>query len=163
MIATNTFCEKGVVEMIINEALINLNIKHTTKEAVIQELAQAAKDEGRIEDMPTYIKAVLKREEEYSTAVGFGVAIPHGKTDAVKEPFLAFAKVPQVDWKALDGEPVDLVFMIGVPEESAGTLHLKILAAISRKLMKDEFREGLRSSNTPEDIINLLKNSDLGI
>lgn len=149
--------------MIINEALINLNINHTTKEEVIQELAQMADAEGRINDITTYINAVLKREEEYSTAVGFGVAIPHGKTDAVKEPFLTFAKVPQVDWKALDGEPVDLVFMIGVPEESAGSLHLKILAAISRKLMKEDFREGLRSSHSAEDILSLLKNSDLGI
>lgn len=149
--------------MIINEALINLNITSTTKEEVVKELAQLANAEGRIENIDTYIKAVLKREEEYSTAVGFGVAIPHGKTDAVKEPFLTFAKVPQVDWDALDGEPVDLVFMIGVPEESAGSLHLKILAGISRKLMKEEFRDGLRSSKTALDIIELLKNSDIGL
>ncbi|PKM94084.1 MAG: PTS mannose transporter subunit IIAB [Firmicutes bacterium HGW-Firmicutes-1] len=149
--------------MIINEALINLQVKHETKEAVIQELAQMAYDEGRVEDIAAYVKAVLKRESEYSTAVGFGVAIPHGKTNAVKEPFLVFAKVQRVDWDSLDNEPVDLVFMIGVPEESAGSLHLKILASISRKLMKEEFREGLRQSKSPEEIMELLKNSDLGL
>ena len=149
--------------MIINEALISLQVKHETKEAVIQELAQMAYDEGRVEDIAAYVKAVLKREEEYSTAVGFGVAIPHGKTNAVKEPFLVFAKVQRVDWDSLDNEPVDLVFMIGVPEESAGSLHLKILASISRKLMKEEFREGLRQSKSPEEIMKLLKNSDLGL
>jgi PTS system fructose-specific IIA component len=149
--------------MIINESLINLNIKNATKEEVIRELAELANTEGRLEDIETYVKAVLHREDEYSTAVGFGVAIPHGKTNAVKEPFLTFAKVNQVDWNALDGEPVDLVFMIGVPEESAGSLHLKILAGISRKLMKDEFREGLRASKTEADVIELLKNSDIGL
>lgn len=149
--------------MIINESLINLNITSTTKEEVIRELSELANKEGRLQNIETYIKAVLHREEEYSTAVGFGVAIPHGKTNAVKEPFLTFAKVNQVDWNALDGEPVDLVFMIGVPEESAGSLHLKILAGISRKLMKEDFREGLRASKTPDAIIELLKNSDIGL
>lgn len=149
--------------MIINESLINLNIMSATKEEVIRELAKLADAEGRLEDIEAYVKAVLHREEDYSTAVGFGVAIPHGKTNAVKEPFLIFAKVNQVDWDALDGEPVDLVFMIGVPEESAGSLHLKILAGISRKLMKDEFREGLRASQTEADVIELLKNSDIGL
>ncbi|PKM50941.1 MAG: PTS mannose transporter subunit IIAB [Firmicutes bacterium HGW-Firmicutes-7] len=149
--------------MIINEKLINLQVNDRTKEAIIQELAKMACEEGRIGDVDAYVKAVLKREDEYSTAVGFGVAIPHGKTNAVKEPFLVFAKVQSVEWNALDGEPVDLVFMIGVPEESAGSLHLKILASISRKLMKEEFREGLRQSKTPEEIMKLLKSSDLGI
>jgi PTS system fructose-specific IIA component len=109
-----------------------------------------------------YKKAVLHREAEFSTAMGFGIAIPHGKTAAVNEPFLCFARVTEVDWSALDGNPVDLVFMIGVPED-AGTAHLKILAAISRKLMKQEFRDGLRSAVSAQELIEFLQNSDLGI
>lgn len=148
--------------MIINEALIDLNVAKNTKEAVIRHLAELAKKEGRISDLEKYIEAALHRETEYSTAMGFGIAIPHGKTAAVTEPFLCFAKVNSVDWNALDGNPVDLVFMIGVPEE-AGTAHLKILASISRKLMKQEFRDGLRSVTSNSELIQLLQNSDLGL
>ncbi|HHV13331.1 MAG TPA: PTS transporter subunit EIIA [Clostridiales bacterium] len=148
--------------MIINEALIDLNTALDTKEAVIRHLAGLAKKEGRISDLEKYVEAALHRETEYSTAMGFGIAIPHGKTSAVTEPFLCFAKVDSVDWNALDGNPVDLVFMIGVPEE-AGTAHLKILASISRKLMKQDFRDSLRNVTSNSELIQLLQNSDLGI
>ena len=148
--------------MIINEALIDLSVNKNTKEDIINHLAGLALKEDRISNLEEYKKAVLHRETEYSTAMGFGIAIPHGKTDAVKEPFLCFAKVNSVDWNALDGKPVDLVFMIGVPEE-AGTTHLKILASISRKLMKQEFRDGLRSASTPAEVIDFLQKNDLGI
>lgn len=148
--------------MIINEALIDLSVTQNTKEDVIRHLAELAKKEGRINDIEQYINAVLHRETEYSTAMGFGVAIPHGKTAAVTEPFLCFAKVNSVDWKALDGEPVDLIFLIGVPEE-AGTTHLKILASISRKLMKQDFRDALRNVSSNTELMHLLQSSDLGI
>jgi len=148
--------------MIIDETLIDLNVVGNTKEEVIRHLAQLADRQGRIQDIEKYSKAVMHRESEYSTAMGFGIAIPHGKTDAVIEPFLCFAKVDKVDWNALDGGLVDLVFMIGVPEE-AGNTHLKILASISRKLMKEEFRSGLRNAGTAKELMEFLLTSDLGI
>lgn len=148
--------------MIINEGLIDLSVDKNTKEEIIDHLAGLALKEGRISDLVEYKKAVLHRETEYSTGMGFGIAIPHGKTAAVKEPFLCFCKVKSVDWNSLDGNPVDLVFMIGVPEE-AGTTHLKILASISRKLMKQEFRDGLRNAASSSELLEFLKNSDLGI
>lgn len=149
--------------MIIQENLINLNVAETTKEAVIRSLTAQAMAAGRLADTETYVQAVLHRETEFSTAVGFGVAIPHGKTAAVTEPFLCFAKVKDVDWNAMDGNPVDLVFMIGVPESEAGSLHLKILASLSRKLMKQDFRDGLRAANTPAELIAFLEQSELGL
>jgi len=148
--------------MIINEALIDLSVNQNSKEEVIRHLAGLAMKEGRVNDLEKYVAAVLHRETEYSTAMGFGVAIPHGKTDAVTEPFLCFAKVNSVDWNALDEGLVDLVFLIGVPEE-AGTTHLKILASISRKLMKQEFRDQLRSINSSAELMQFLQNSELGI
>ncbi|NLM13720.1 MAG: PTS transporter subunit EIIA [Epulopiscium sp.] len=143
--------------MLINQNLIALNLDSTTKEETIRKMAQMAADEGRVEDIEEYVKAVLRREEEFSTAVGFGVAIPHGKTDAVKEPLLAFAKVNHIEWGAPDGKPVNMVFLIGVPESQAGTEHLKILANISRKLMKQEFRDSISNAKTAEDILKVLK------
>ena len=148
--------------MIINEALIDLSVDAATKEEVIDRLADLALKENRINKLEDYKKAVMHRESEYSTAMGFGIAIPHGKTAAVKEPFLCFARVKSIDWNALDGKPVDLVFMIGVPE-NAGSTHLQILAHISRKLMKQEFRDGLRSVGSPAELIDFLQKSNLGL
>ncbi len=127
--------------MIISENLVHLNLDASTKEEALAKLAKQAADNGKVNDEATYIDAVLKREEEFSTAVGFGVAIPHGKSDAVNEPFFMYASVDGVDWNAMDGNPVDMVFLIGVPMSDAGSTHLKILAALSRKLMKEPFRD----------------------
>lgn len=149
--------------MLINENLVKLNLEANSQEAALKSLAEAAFEQGKISSVEEYVGAVLERESEYSTAVGFGVAIPHGKTDAVKEPFLMFASVKSMDWKALDGEPIDLIFLIGVPEKEAGSLHLKILASLSRKLMKEDFRNSLRDVKTEAELIELLKNSEIGI
>ncbi len=149
--------------MIISEKLVKLDLHATSKEDVLQQLAKIAAAEGKVNNESKYIEAVLKREEEFSTAVGFGVAIPHGKTDAVNEPFFMFAKVDNLDWNAMDGEPVNMVFLIGVPMSDASSTHLKILASLSRKLMKAPFREGLLNVGSPAELISFLEASELGI
>jgi len=149
--------------MLINEKLILLDLTAETKEDAILQLAAKAVEENKVNDAEEFRNAVLRREAEYSTAVGFGVAIPHGKTDAVNEPFLMFATVKSMDWSALDGNPVDLVFLIGVPEKDASSVHLKILASLSRKLMKEEFRASVREAKTPEDVMKILMESELGL
>ncbi len=143
--------------MLINEALIDMALDADTKEEVVRGLATLAYKDGKINDCEKYIEAVLNREAEYSTAVGFGIAIPHGKTEAVTEPFLGFGKVKEVDWNALDTKPVDLVFIIGVPKKDSGSLHLKLLAKLSRKLMNETFRDELRKAETKKDIIAILE------
>lgn len=148
--------------MIINEGLIDLDISLKTKEEVIRYLTGLAKKEGRVDQEDIYVQAVMDREKEYSTGMGFGIAIPHGKTAAVKEAFLCFGKVDSVEWDSLDGAPVNMVFMIGVPE-AAGNAHLKILANISRKLMKQDFRNDLSNIKTSEELMEFLLKSELGI
>lgn len=148
--------------MIINESLVDLNVKQKTKEEVIRYLTELAIKEGRVNEAEKYVEAVLNREKEYSTGMGFGIAIPHGKSSAVIEPFLCFGKVDSVEWKSLDGNPVNMVFMIGVPEE-AGNAHLKILANISRKLMKQDFREELMKIESSSGLMEFLLKSELGI
>jgi len=148
--------------MIINEALIDLNVSQKTKEEVIRYLTGLAIKEGRVEDADVYVKAAMDREAEYSTGMGFGIGIPHGKSAAVKEAFLCFGKVDSVEWNSLDGAPVNLVFMIGVPE-AAGSEHLKILAKLSRKLMKQEFRDDLNKIKSSSELMEFLLKSELGI
>lgn len=149
--------------MIIEKDLVKLNLNASSKEDAIRQLANIAKRLGKINNEDKYVEAVLKREDEYSTAVGFSVAIPHGKSDAVNEPFFMYATVDNIDWKAMDGEPVNKIFLIGVPSADAGSTHLKILASLSRKLMKSDFRTKLNAQSSPENIITLLKESELGI
>ncbi len=149
--------------MLITEDLIVMNLPAKTKEEAIQLLAEKAAAAGRVADVAGYRDAVLHRESEYSTGMGFGVAIPHGKTAAVTEPLLLYATVNPMDWQSLDGNPIDIIFMIGVPADNAGDVHLRILANLSRRLMKEEFRTNLRAATTPAEVLAVLKQYEIGL
>lgn len=149
--------------MLINEDLILMNLPATTKVEAIRLLAEKAAAVGRVNDVSAYQDAVMHRESEYSTGMGFGVAIPHGKTNAVNEPLLMYATVNPMDWQSLDGEPIDMIFLIGVPADDASTIHLKILANLSRRLMKEPFRVALREASTPSDVMRVLTEYEIGI
>lgn len=151
----------GGIAMLINTDLIILDLPARTKEETINMLSKRAYEVGRVSDLQAYIKAVLEKEKQYSTGVGFGVAIPHGKTDAVNEPFLMFARVKPMVWQSLDDDDVDLIFAIGVPEKDAADLHIEILAKISRKIMKADFRKALRKLHTEDEILKLLELNEL--
>ncbi|MCX7694356.1 MAG: fructose PTS transporter subunit IIA [Caloramator sp.] len=143
--------------MVIDENLIVLNLKSNRKEEVIRELAELAFNQGKVTSVNDYVKTVLEREKLFTTGVGNGIAIPHGKTDAVKESMMVFAKLEQqIEWESLDGKPVDLVFLLGVPEKDANDLHLQILSRISRKLIDDTFVDKLRKSQTKDEVIGIL-------
>lgn len=124
--------------------------------AVIRALAGQAEKQGRLSEMEV-VEAALAREAQSTTAVGNGVAIPHARSAAVSVPTLAFGRLQTpVEWDAPDSEPVDLVFLIAVPDD-AGKQHLKVLAKLARALMKDDFRESLRSAPSSDDVVNLVK------
>ncbi len=149
--------------MLITEDLIALNLPAKSKNEAIQMLAEKAAAAGRVADVEGYRDAVLHREGEYSTGMGFGVAIPHGKTNAVTEPLLMYATVESMDWESLDGNPIDVIFMIGVPADNAGDVHLKILANLSRRLMKEDFRTNLRAASTASEVLQVLKDYEIGL
>lgn len=129
---------------IIEEHLIELQLASRNKRAAIAELAQRLYAKNRLTDLPAFLQAVQEREASGSTGIGFGLAIPHGKSDAVRTASVAFGRCPAgLDWQAYDGEPVHLVFLIAVPQAAADNQHLKILAVLSRKLMHAEFRQQL--------------------
>lgn len=146
-------------ELLINKDLIITNGEGSNEIDLITILAQRAKSLGYLSDVDEYVKAVLKREQEFSTAFGYGVAIPHGETDVVKSSFLAFCKPSQDVLWGENKTTVNLVFMIGVPKSQKSTLHLKILANLSRKLLDDTFRKEIIQCQSPNEIYTLL--SDL--
>jgi PTS system fructose-specific IIA component len=145
----------------LTSELIVLDSKSMSKLEVIQELAQLAHSQGKVSDSKAFVNAVLAREAEYSTGVGYHIAIPHGKDEAILEPVLLYARVQDVDWQSMDDQPVKSVFMIGVPAQSEGQIHLQILAKLSRSLMKEEFRQTLFDAKDKNDILNLFSSLSL--
>lgn len=138
--------------MIINENLIDLHAHYTDKKDAISKLIALAKQDGRINDTVVYFDAVMHREAEASTSLGYSVAIPHSQCDEVCEPFVAMARCEEeMLW---NDKMVRLIFLIGVPKSSQDNLHLKILANLSKHLIEDEFREELLKTN---DIDKMLK------
>lgn len=143
---------------ITNLDLIELELAGTTRNEVIGELISKFEAEGVLNSTQEFEQAILKREAEGSTGLGMNIAIPHGKSTAVKRPTVAFGmKHEGVDWNSMDGSAAKLIFMIAVPEKAAGDTHLKILQMLSRKLMDDEFREKLLNATSKKEAFNLLE------
>ena len=132
---------------------IKINAVPSDQMDAIDQLVALQDASGNIADTVEYKKAILAREEEFSTAVGDGIAIPHAKTKAVKRPGLAAMTLAKgVDWKAPDDAPATLAFMIAAPE-GQNNVHLEMLAKLSQLLMHEEFANALRSAKTPEEFL----------
>ncbi|GIP21321.1 PTS sugar transporter subunit IIA [Paenibacillus sp. J22TS3] len=147
------------IQDLLSKDSIFLSLEPGSKEEIIRKMAAGLTDSGSVTDLEKYVQAVLAREAQSSTGIGFGVAIPHGKSAGVARASLSFARLAQpADWESLDDKPVSIVFMIAVPEENVGNEHLKILVALSRKLIHEEFREQLLKAGSADEIIELVKN-----
>lgn len=140
----------------IHESMIVLEHPFREKEEVINYFSHLAKEQGFIMDVPTFISDVAEREKAISTAVGHGIAIPHGKSEACRKPFVGFMRVTKpIVWD--ERHEVGLIFIIGVPKEAADTLYLRYIAEISKKLMHDEFRAQLGALSSKEEVYTLLQ------
>ncbi len=134
---------------------ICFDLKAANKDEVIKELIEILYEDGKITDKEKFRQAVLKREEEFSTGIGMGIAIPHGKSDTVKEASITFGRSNKgIDYESMDDKPAYLFFLISVPEESSD-IHLRALSEISRKLMHTEIREKLSKAESFEEFIEV--------
>ena len=140
--------------MITPEGIIP-SLKANSKKQILQELSLSAAELTGA-DQRDIFDTLLQRERLGSTGVGNGVAIPHGKLSAINGIVSIFAKLDNpVDFESIDGEPVDLVFLLLAPE-SAGADHLKALARISRLLREPYALEKLRTSSQPAALYSVL-------
>ena len=115
---------------------------------------------GKISDREAYRKQVYLREEESTTGIGEGIAIPHGKCDAVKKPGLAAMVIKKgVEFEALDDEPVTLIFLIAAPN-TEDNIHLDVLSKLSVMLMDEEFTESLRNASSIDEFIDIIDKAD---
>lgn len=143
---------------LLNKDSIFLPLESGSREEIIRKMAVGLQASGSVTDLEQYVQAVLAREQQSSTGIGFGVAIPHGKSAGVAKASLSFARLSApADWESLDDEPVSMVFMIAVPEENVGNEHLKILVALSRKLIHEEFRQQLLNAKSVDEVIEIVK------
>jgi len=141
---------------LINEKGIDLAGKPVSKEVIIEQLVALMAESGKITDQEVFKKAVMAREEEGTTGIGEGVAIPHGKSPVVKDAGLAAMVVREgADFQALDGEPAYLFFLIAAPE-AANNLHLEMLSRLSTILMDEAFRARLIASTDPQTFLKLI-------
>jgi PTS system nitrogen regulatory IIA component len=148
------------IEDILAPELVIATLAATTKAGVLDELASAVAAKHPDIDRARLVEALDERERLNSTALGEGVAIPHGKLPALRRVFGAFGRSPAgVDFQSLDGNPTHLFFLLVAPEESAGA-HLKALARISRLLKDDAFRARLREAPDAEALYRLIRDED---
>ncbi len=140
---------------LLNKESIALRAAPKSKMEAIDQLVQLQAAGGKIADLDAYKKGILAREEMGSTAVGEGIAIPHAKSAAVKEPSLAAMTVPGgVDYEALDEEPSNLLFMIAAPND--GDVHLEVLSRLMTILMDGEFRAKLLAAECANDFLQII-------
>ena len=146
---------------ILAEDMVVAALRGRSKGDVIDELARVVSEHHRGEiDHGRLVQALEDRERLNSTALGEGVAIPHGKLPGLKRVIAAFGRSPGgVDFSSLDGKPTHLFFLLVAPEDSAGA-HLKALARISRLLKDERFRARLMAATTGADLYRTIREED---
>lgn len=128
-----------------------------TREEAIRDLIKTLKKESIIEEEAPLMDAIIEREKIVTTGIGMGVAIPHAKLQEFDDFFLAIGILPYgVEWEALDGNPVRLVFLIGGPDDKQ-TEYLQILSSLTQILKNEERRKKLFLAKTPEEVVGILK------
>ncbi len=143
-----------IIDLLKSDA-IDLNVSVSSKSEAINKMIELHKKAGNLADAEIYKKAILAREEQGTTAIGEGIAVPHAKSDSVKAPGLSAITVPAgVDYGAPDGKPSDILFMIAAPMD--GDLHLEILSRLMVMLMEPEFCNALRGAKTPEEFLSII-------
>lgn len=148
-----------ITELLKKES-IELGVKVSGKEKAIDKLIGLMAAGGRLNDKAGYKEGILAREALGSTAVGEGIAIPHAKVAAVKEPGLAAMVVPDgVDYVAFDGSLANLIFMIAAPEGEAD-VHLEALSRLSTLLMDPDFKNDLIHAESKEEFLQLIDDKE---
>lgn len=146
------------LQELIKEETIVFDIKDTEKNDIILTLANVLKENDLVDDVDKYYQAVLERESFSTTGIGMGIAIPHGKSSAVKESSVVVGRTAEpVEWNSLDGQKVHTVFLLAIADQDRADGHLQILAELASNLMDDDFVEALNNAKSVEDILDIVR------
>ena len=144
------------LKKLLPEQQILLDLKSDAKEGIIAEMIDLVVASGKVKDRQAALKAVLDREQKMSTGMQHGIAIPHGKTDAVDTLVTAFAlKKEGADFGSLDGQPSRIFVMTVSPVQHSGP-HIQFLAEMSQLLNDSQRRERLLSASTTAEVLQIL-------
>lgn len=144
---------------LLKKDTIQLNLRSRSKAEVIEELVDVLDRAGKLSDRNGYRDAILAREAQSTTGLGEGIAIPHAKTKAVKQPAIAFGRSEGIDYEALDGQDSRLFFMIAAGEH-ANNEHLETLSKLSVFLMDPAFQERLYAATSEDDVIRAIEEKE---
>lgn len=127
------------------------------RDEAIKTLVTMIHETGKLQDKYAFYEAIIEREKIVSTGIGMGAAIPHAKLASYDDFFIAIGVLRKgLDWNALDGSPVRIIFLIGGPDDKQ-TEYLQILSKLTQLIKDDETRKKMLTLNSPEDIIKLFK------
>src|SRR5712692_6871837 len=142
---------------ILEEKLVRTNLPGQSKDEIINAMVELVSQSAKVLDKEKVRAAILEREKIMSTGVGNGFAIPHGKTDAVADTVAAFGVTAQpIQYQSLDEQPVRLVFLLVGKDNMVGP-HIKLLSRISRLMSKEEFRNKLPMTKSPQEVLEAFR------
>ncbi len=145
---------------LLEEKSIRLNAAASSKTEALNQIINLINQTGNITNKDEYKEIVFKREEQGTTGIGEGIAIPHGKSSKVKKATLAAMVIPNgVDFESLDNKKVNLMFLIAAPE-TKDNIHLEVLSRLSALLMDENFREELKRAKTPKEFLNYIDEAE---
>jgi fructose-specific phosphotransferase system IIA component len=144
----------------INLDLVDTDLEGAEKVECLRQMVGMLGNQKAVTDTEVGLEKILDRERMMSTGIGHGLAIPHAKSEVMKQSRVAFARVRRgIEFDALDGKPVNLIFLLVGPPDSA-SLHVKILALIARLTRKPEFRERLLAADRADEVIRLIREEE---
>ena len=148
------------IEDLLSPDLMIMDLKATTQEEAIKEMANLEVKQGVVNNEEEFIKSIWAREKESTTGIGEGIAMPHARNKYINRAAVLFSKSPKgIDYKALDGQPVHLFFMITAPAGADNT-HLQALAKLSSLLINPDVVNALKAATTPEEVIDIFKKAE---
>ena len=157
---SSTFSGTMKITDILSPTAVTVPLRSTEKKAVIDELVDVLDGAGLIEDPETLKRVVWDREQQRSTGIGDGLAIPHGKSSCAKDLVIAVGRpATPIDFDAVDGQPVQLVVLLASPPDRTAE-HIQALGRISRMLSNREVRQAAYAAESAEDLYRLFKDAD---
>lgn len=148
------------IERLLSEEYIVLNLEIATKHQLIEKMLAIVANHKGVKDINRLKKDVVRREQEMSTGIGKQIAIPHAKTNAVKQPVLAFATLKnEINFDSIDNDHVKIIFFLATPEEMLAE-HLKLLGRITRIVGREEIRKMLVLAVSPGEVLEIFRDEE---
>ncbi|MBA7704036.1 PTS system fructose-specific EIIABC component [subsurface metagenome] len=149
-----------ILTQILQPNCVKVPVENKDKEAVITELVDLLDANGLLLDRDIALEAVLARERTRSTGTGAGIAIPHGKCNAVKELVMAIGIAHEpIEFESVDGKPVTILTLLVSPADQTGP-HIQALARISKLMLDEEFKQKLEKATSADEVYELLNNKE---